>query len=275
MDRSKLVLACLAASLIGSSMAYAQEDEAQSRPSWRSAEDTPELRNLPPEVERPDFEFNVERTEFERPTFDPPVGGLSNTSTDASPDLGRVGTWRERRAAQAEEVAAAEAEAQAAAEAEAAAVAAAEQAEIDAAAEQGAAFAEEVTEELLGEPTETQAALAAVAPPVEASLDLAVDPANPPGAAADAYRLRPLETVSPDYPRQAYLDRDEGWVDVEFVVQPDGSVSDVNVVEANPRRTFDRAALRAASGWRFQPPSADGVTAEQTAVFRFEFNMDG
>jgi protein TonB len=60
-----------------------------------------------------------------------------------------------------------------------------------------------------------------------------------------------LVSLSPRYPARARRQRIEGWVAVRFRVQPDGSVTEVNVVAAEPEGIFDREAVGAVSRWRF------------------------
>ncbi len=72
--------------------------------------------------------------------------------------------------------------------------------------------------------------------------------------------LRPLAMPSPTFPREALRDGTSGEVLVEYTVGIDGSVTDARVVNSEPRRVFDRAALEAVESWRFQPISAPVTT---------------
>lgn len=77
-----------------------------------------------------------------------------------------------------------------------------------------------------------------------------------PPTAAD---LRPLSTPAPEYPRSAFRAGTSGEVQVEFTVGVNGSVSGARVINSEPRRVFDRAALEAVERWRFQPIAAPEV----------------
>ena len=61
-----------------------------------------------------------------------------------------------------------------------------------------------------------------------------------------------------------------GSVQVEFTVNPDGSVANVRAVSTNaPRefsREFEREALAAVRRWRFQPV-AQATTSRRTIAF--------
>lgn len=65
--------------------------------------------------------------------------------------------------------------------------------------------------------------------------------------------LIPVSRIAPQYPRKAAQKKLEGWVKLEFTVATDGSVLDIKVVDAKPRRVFNRAAIKAISKWKFKP----------------------
>ena len=85
---------------------------------------------------------------------------------------------------------------------------------------------------------------------------------------ADEMRMDPIPVHAepPVYPREALLSGKEGWVRLAFVVQDDGSVRDVSVVDAEPGRLFNAAATRAIEKWRFDP--ADAGPAQYTIEFK-------
>ncbi len=85
----------------------------------------------------------------------------------------------------------------------------------------------------------------------------------------------PVVRFAPRYPREARQRRLEGWVRVRFMIEPDGSVSDARVVEAEPRRVFDREAVRAILRWKFKPRIVDGVAVAREAEQMITFSMSG
>ncbi|MEO6170574.1 MAG: energy transducer TonB [Lysobacter sp.] len=91
-------------------------------------------------------------------------------------------------------------------------------------------------------------------------------PPAPRPARPTAADLRPLSTPAPAFPPQALRAGTSGEVQVEFTVGTDGSVTAARVVNAEPRRVFDRAALDAVQRWRFQPVS-EPVTIRRTIGF--------
>ncbi len=83
----------------------------------------------------------------------------------------------------------------------------------------------------------------------------------------------PQVRIEPDYPQQAKVRGIEGWVTFRFTVATDGSVKDVEIVDAQPPHVWDRATIRAVSSWKYQPAVKDGVPVEQVgmmATYRFE-----
>lgn len=85
--------------------------------------------------------------------------------------------------------------------------------------------------------------------------------------------LIPLVRIAPRYPRKAALAKKEGWVKVEFIVTELGTVTDVNVVDAEPRRLFDRAAKKAIMKWKFKPSIVDGKPVPRKMVQIIEFKL--
>lgn len=94
------------------------------------------------------------------------------------------------------------------------------------------------------------------------------------GEVVSARTLRVRRQVDPEFPRQA-LDRlVSGWVEMEFTVATDGSVRDVEVIAAEPERTFDAAATAAMRRYQFAPVLRDGQPIEQRARLRMRFTAE-
>ncbi len=80
--------------------------------------------------------------------------------------------------------------------------------------------------------------------------------------------------VAPKYPRGAQRRKVSGWVDVEFTVAFDGTVTYVEVVESTPGETFVDAAIQAVERWEFEPVFNDGVAVEKRAGVRMMFAIE-
>ncbi|HEY4093111.1 MAG TPA: energy transducer TonB [Luteibacter sp.] len=89
-------------------------------------------------------------------------------------------------------------------------------------------------------------------------------------AITDAVLVR---QVNPRYPTAAMRANQEGWVDVELTVGADGVVSNVNVVDAQPKHVFDRSAVDAVSKWEFKPAMRNGEPMTVTLRRRLQFNL--
>ncbi len=81
------------------------------------------------------------------------------------------------------------------------------------------------------------------------------------------------EAAAPHYPPSAVRSRQEGWVQLSFKIDADGRTSDIKVVESQPRRVFDRAAMEAVQRYRFTPAMKNGVAVSTTKQQRIEFKL--
>ncbi|MCP1728428.1 protein TonB [Natronospira proteinivora] len=85
--------------------------------------------------------------------------------------------------------------------------------------------------------------------------------------------VMPLVRIEPQWPREALIQGVEGWVRVSFTITPEGRVVNARVVDSQPRRMFDRSALRAVEQWRFQPRIVDGRPVERQATQIIDFRL--
>lgn len=94
-----------------------------------------------------------------------------------------------------------------------------------------------------------------------------------PGDPAAEGEAVPIVRIDPQYPREALMDGTEGYVRFRVLISPDGSVMDVEVVEAAPGRLFVRNATRAVRRWKFKPRIVDGVAVERWATTSIVFEL--
>lgn len=83
----------------------------------------------------------------------------------------------------------------------------------------------------------------------------------------------PLVRVPPVYPRRALMAKLQGTVTMEVMINPDGTVSDAKVLESNPARLFDSAALNAIKRWKFRPKIVNGSPVPQRARQTIDFKL--
>ena len=84
----------------------------------------------------------------------------------------------------------------------------------------------------------------------------------------------PIVRIEPQYPRDALIEGIEGYVVVEVTIGADGSVKAVRVIQAEPKRVFDRNVIRAVLKWKFKPRIINGVPVERKAIQMLEFTLD-
>lgn len=85
----------------------------------------------------------------------------------------------------------------------------------------------------------------------------------------------PIVRIEPKYPIQAARDGKEGWVRLSFTINEIGGVEDVEVIEAEPKRIFDKEAKRALRKWKYKPKVVDGKPEKQFGLtVQLDFKMD-
>ncbi len=68
----------------------------------------------------------------------------------------------------------------------------------------------------------------------------------------DAHSLQALRKVNPKYPRRAKIKKQEGFIELAFNIDKEGFVSNVTIINSNPKDVFDKSALNAIKKWRFK-----------------------
>jgi protein TonB len=85
--------------------------------------------------------------------------------------------------------------------------------------------------------------------------------------------VMPLVRQPAIYPQRAKARKIEGFVTARLSISSDGSVTDVEVVSAEPPGIFEREAVRAMYRYRFDPKVVNGQAVEQTAMQTVEFKL--
>jgi protein TonB len=123
----------------------------------------------------------------------------------------------------------------------------------------------------------TQAAMGAMEiPNLNLTADIGGGMAGVKGAATSMFdgEIIPLQCPPPVYPSEARRAGITGWVQVELLVAPDGSVRSAKVVDSQPRGMFDAAAVLSQQKCRFKPKVVDGVPTEQRGRRKLNFGLN-
>jgi TonB family protein len=97
----------------------------------------------------------------------------------------------------------------------------------------------------------------------------AADAATPNLPEQSLTRLNRLDVV---YPQRALERGVEGWVEIAFTINPDGTVGNVQAMKASPVNVFEQDGIKAVSKLRYQPIMQGGkavaVNSQLRVVFR-------
>ncbi len=85
---------------------------------------------------------------------------------------------------------------------------------------------------------------------------------------------RAVRQVQPQYPANALRKGLTGKVELRFLVETDGSVSQVQVVSSEPGDVFERSAVRAVEQWRFSPGIYQGQPVRTWVRIPIAFELE-
>ena len=81
--------------------------------------------------------------------------------------------------------------------------------------------------------------------------------------------------IDPRYPVEAAKNGIEGWVKLSFSIDETGTVVEVKVIDSEPKRIFDREAVKALKSWKYQPQWANGKAIMQRNLqVQLDFSLD-
>jgi protein TonB len=96
----------------------------------------------------------------------------------------------------------------------------------------------------------------------------------------EAYELdqapQPVVRVPPVYPYRAREQQIEGIVQVKLLINTDGTVGQIIILDARPEGIFDESVLQAIPQWKFNPGKIENqaVTAWVVTTLRFDLSGD-
>jgi len=115
------------------------------------------------------------------------------------------------------------------------------------------------------------AKLKAIAAQRAAVSDAAVSGTNP-ERIFSVSELTIERSIAPTFPRRAEASQKEGWVELNFRIDTQGSVVNAEVVRSSDP-IFESSALGAIRKWRFAPYEQDGVALAIRSGVRFSFRQ--
>ena len=87
-------------------------------------------------------------------------------------------------------------------------------------------------------------------------------------APANSGELMPVNRIEPEFPREALVaGASAGLVRARMTIDSSGEVTRVEILDANPRRVFDRAVVKTLSQWKFTS-GGDGRSKEIEIAFK-------
>jgi len=85
----------------------------------------------------------------------------------------------------------------------------------------------------------------------------------------------PLVRITPKYPISAARDGKEGWVQLGFTISEIGTVISPYIINSEPKRVFDKEALRALRKWKYKPKMVEGRAVQQAGQsIQLDFKLD-
>ena len=96
------------------------------------------------------------------------------------------------------------------------------------------------------------------------------------GSTSKQVYAKPVDRSAPRYPSSELRKRQQGWVELNYVVTKAGDVVEPVVEASSGSRAFERVALDTVRNWRYEPAMLNGEPIQQckTAV-RISFALDG
>lgn len=79
--------------------------------------------------------------------------------------------------------------------------------------------------------------------------------------------------VPPEYPSGARRRGVEGWVELEYTVNEEGKVEDISIADAQPRNTFERAAINALRRWEYEASALSSSGGPARLNVRIQFSL--
>jgi TonB family protein len=87
--------------------------------------------------------------------------------------------------------------------------------------------------------------------------------------------VRIKKSIVPAYTPEASFNYEEGWVELRFMVSPEGKAYQAYVSQSVGRKEFQRAALQAIQDFTFEPALENGRPIDSAASIKMKFELNG
>lgn len=96
-----------------------------------------------------------------------------------------------------------------------------------------------------------------------------------PGGGGGGSGVTPIVRLDPEYPRKAAMQGIQGWVQLSFDITTMGTVENVKIMKAKPKRIFNMAAKRALLKWKYRPKMEGGKPVPQKGeMVQLDFKLE-
>lgn len=106
-----------------------------------------------------------------------------------------------------------------------------------------------------------------------AALILSACRATPKECAPQDIRQAEILHLPLKYPRPSQEDNDEGQVKLQFIVQPDGTASNIEILRSSGHRRLDAAAERSLRQAKFRPGTCRGKPIAMRLTMPITFTL--
>ncbi len=77
----------------------------------------------------------------------------------------------------------------------------------------------------------------------------------------------------PGYPLNVQSNGTEGWVNLNFMVDPNGKTYEIAVIQSTGNKALEESAIRAATAWTFEPASLNGRPVDASHEIKVIFRL--
>jgi TonB family protein len=84
---------------------------------------------------------------------------------------------------------------------------------------------------------------------------------------------RPGKLALPKYPDSERGDGNDGWVNLNFMVDPQGKPYEVMVSRSSGNKALEKAAIDGAEAWKFEPASLNGKPIDSAYALKITFRL--